>query len=167
MHEKSAYRRQREARPLLAACLGAALLLLPTALWPDTPRDQTDLDEVQAEFGEAFETIGTYSADQRDKALAATRKTLSNIDDRIDDFEDRIRDRWADMSEATRERSADALRVLRDRRNRMSEAFGALSQGSGSAWHDLMAGIRSGWDDLENAWDNAAAAITPDAATGE
>jgi hypothetical protein len=71
------------------------------------------------------------------------------------------------MSQETRERAAEALSALRERRNRMSEAFGALSQGSGSAWDDLLAGIRSGWDDLEDAWDKAAAALDPDAETGE
>ena len=157
----------RAARPLFAACLGAALLVLPTASWSGTSGSQTDLDKVQAEFGEAFETIGAYSADQRDQALAATRETLDNIDDRIDELEDRIRDRWSDMSEATREQTSEALSALRERRNRMSEAFGALSQGSGSAWDDLMAGIRSGWSDLETAWDDAAAAMTPDDKTGE
>ena len=154
--------RARVSRPVLAACLGAAMFVLPTASWSDSSDDRTGLDDVQAGFGEAFETIGAYSADQRDEALEAMEATLERIDDQIDDLEDRIRDRWADMSDATRDRTADALSALRDRRNRLSEAFGALSQGGGSAWDDLMAGIRGGWADLQSAWDDAAAALGSD-----
>jgi len=161
--------RARLSRHLLAACLGAGLLVLPTSSSSSSEQsdDPTRLDDVQAEFGEAFETIGSYSAEQRDQALEATRSTLERMDDRIDELEDGIRHRWADMSEATREQTAKALSALRDRRNRLSEAFGALSQGSGSAWNDLMAGIRSGWDDLESAWNDAVAAMGPEPETGD
>lgn len=88
--------------------------------------------------------------------------TLQRLDERIDQTEARVRDEWADMSEATQEQTAAALSALRERRNRLSEAYGALSQGGGTAWNDLMTGIQDGWADLEQAWDDAIAAMDPE-----
>lgn len=152
---------------MLAVLLGATLLVSTTSAWSQQSDASTSLDDVQAEFADAFAAIGAYSAEQRDEALDAMEMTLARIDEQIDDLEQRIRDEWADMSEATREQTTGALSALRERRNRLSEAFGALSQGSGSAWDDLMAGVRDGWADLETAWDDAAAAVAPDPDTGE
>lgn len=131
------------------------------------PQDHKTLDAVQAELSDAFAAIGTYSAAQRDAALSQMQKTLAALDDRIDETEARIRDEWAEMSEATQDRTAAALRALRDRRNRLSETYGALSQGAATAWGDLMAGLSTGWSDLEAAWDEAASALSDTTETGK
>lgn len=144
---------------LLSGCLGVVMLAFPNAVWAQSD-SVTNLDEVQAEFAEAFEAIGDYSAAQRDEAVAELEATLTRVDDRIEALEGRVRNEWSQMSEATREQTAAALRNLRDRRNQLSEALGALSQGAGAAWDDLVQGIRNGWNDLEAAWDEAAAAGT-------
>lgn len=150
---------------ILAGGAVAALLALSPPTWAQSDDDATRLEDVQAEFSEAFDAIGDYSADQRDEALDAIDATLGRIDDRIDDLEQRVRNQWSEMSEATQENTSAALSALRERRNRLSEAFGALSQGAGTAWQDLLAGVRTGWADLERAWDEAAAAMRPETET--
>ncbi|WP_439156307.1 hypothetical protein [Yoonia sp.] len=124
------------------------------------------LEEVQAEFSEAFEAIGQFSARERDEALAALDDTLQQVDERIEETEQAVRDNWSEMSQATREQTAETMRTLRERRNQLSKAIGALSQGAGTAWGDLMEGVRSGWNDLELAWDDATAALTPETESG-
>ncbi len=155
-------------RPVLAAgLLGFAVITVPATGLAQQTGEETTLDDVQGEFSEAFAAIGGFTADQRDAALAEMDATLQRLDDQIDETEARVREEWADMSEATRERTSAALSAMRERRNRLSESYGALSQGTATAWGDLMAGVRSGWADLETAWDDAAAAMSDRTETGE
>lgn len=148
-------------RPIAAAfCLGFLTLSAPAQSQQSDAG--TTLDNVQAEFSEAFATIGAYTAQERDEALTELDATLQRLDEQIEETEVAVRDEWSEMSQATREQTAAAMRTLHERRNQLSEATGALSQGMGTAWDDLMAGVRNGWNDLELAWDDAAAAVGPD-----
>ena len=147
------------------ALLGVALMAAP-GLAQDEP-EPTALDEVQAEFSEAFASIGEFTADQRDAALEALEETLERLDTRIEETEARVRDEWSEMSEATQDRTALALQELREQRNQLSESYGALSQGAETAWDDLMAGVKAGWAEVGTAWNNAVTAMTEDSTTGD
>jgi len=164
---KTALSHKRMWPVLTIGLLGLGPMMVPGVAAAQQSEDETSLDEVQAEFSEAFSAVGGYTADQRDAALAEMEATLQRLDEQIDETEARVRREWSEMSEATRERTSDALSALRERRNRLSESYGALSQGTASAWDDLMAGVRSGWTDLEAAWDEAAVAMSDSTETEE
>jgi len=152
---------------LMTGLLGVMLILVPRTGLAQQSDDQTTLDEVQAEFSDAFAAIGDFTADQRDAALAEMETTLQRLDERIDETEARVREEWANMSEATQEQTSAALTDLREQRNRLSQAYGALSQGASTGWDDLVVGIQDGWADLERAWDDADAAMSDDTKNGE
>ena len=159
----------RTDKPLRSG-LAAGLLGLILIAGPGHAQDESDpttLDEVQADFSEAFASIGEFTADQRDAALAVLDETLSRLDTRIDEIETRVREDWSEMSAATRERTATALRELREERNQLSESYGALAQGTATAWDDLMAGVRAGWAEVGTAWTEAVTAMTEDTETGD
>lgn len=161
-------RRIGNSRPL-AGCgmaLGLAVLVLPGAGWAQDASGPS-LDEVQAEFAEAFEAIGAYGAQERDAALEALGATLGRLDAEIDALERRTREDWSEMSRQARERTTAALRDLRAQRNRLSEVRGAMTEGVDTAWDDLVEGVDAAWTDLEHAWDDAAAALGPENGTGE
>lgn len=140
---------------LMAGGVLALGLALPLAAQDGGTGDRVTAEEVQAELDEAFETIGEYSAEQREEALAAVRETLDEIDSEIARLEQRARENWADMSEATQEQTRETLEELRDRRNRLSEAYGAMRQGTQSAWDEVQEGVASAWSELKDAWDAA------------
>ena len=150
---------------LAAGLLGVALIAAP-GLAQEEP-EPTSLDEVQADFSEAFASIGEFTADQRDAALAALEETLARLDTRIEETEARVREDWSEMSAATQERTAAALQELRQERNQLSESYGALAQGAETAWDDLMAGVRAGWAEVGTAWNEAVTAMTDESDTGE
>jgi septal ring factor EnvC (AmiA/AmiB activator) len=153
-------------RPALAAgLLGLALIAGPGHAQDAT--EPTTLDEVQAEFSEAFASIGEFTAEQRDAALAALDETLASLDERIEETEARVRENWSEMSDATQQRTAAALRELREERNQLSESYGALAQGTATAWDDLMAGVRAGWAEVGTAWTEAMTAMTDDGGTAD
>jgi chromosome segregation ATPase len=152
---------------LTVGLIGAALIAVPGTGLTQQSQEPTTLDEVQAEFSDAFAAIGDFTADQRDAALAEMETTLQRLDERIDETEARVREEWAAMSEATREQTSAALSAMREQRNRLSESYGALSQGASTAWDDLMDGVQAGWADLETAWDDATAAMSDNTETGD
>ena len=156
----------------MSVALAVGLLVVGLGAVPGTglaqqSQETPNLDEVQAEFSEAFAAIGDYTADQRDAALAEMEETLQRLDERIDETEARVREEWSEMSAATQERTTAALSSLREQRNRLRDSYDALSQGAATAWDDLLAGVQDGWADLERAWDNAAETISADTDTGE
>lgn len=148
-----------------ALCFG--LLAVSGPAQSQQSDDSTTFEDVQAEFSEAFESIGQYSAQQRDEAMAALDDTLEQVDARIEETEEAVRNNWSEMSQAAREQTAETMRNLRERRNQLSEATGALSQGAGTAWDDLMEGVRNSWNDLQLAWDDATEAASPESETGD
>ncbi len=152
---------------LTAGLLVVAVIVTPRAGLAQQSQDPTTLDQVQAEFSDAFDAIGDFTIDQRDAALAEMETTLERLDARTDETEARVREEWADMSQATREQTSAALTDLREQRNRLSESYGALSQGAATAWDDLMDGVQAGWADLETAWDDATTAISENTETGD
>jgi len=164
--QRRPFRAAAAALPLAALPFAAGLALASPA-WAQGSGEEASFEQVQAEFSEAFEAIGQYTAEERDEALAALDSTLERLDDRIEELQQRAMDEWSQMSEASREQTSEALRDLRERRNRLSEAYGALSQGTGTAWDDLIGGVRNGWSDLSQAWDDATAALGPDSETQE
>ena len=119
-------------------------------------------EDIRAEFDEAFETIRSYSEEQRDEAVAAMRETLSEIDTEIAAIEQRARENWAEMSEATREQTSETLDALRARRNELSEAFGKMQAGSASAWDEVQTGVANAWSEVKGAWN----AVFDDTETG-
>ena len=148
------------------ALVSVAVLAIPVAARAQDSGEAASLNEVQAEFAQAFEAVGDYTAAERDEALETIDATLDRLDRRIARLEDRVREDWSEMSGAARDNASAALDDLRQRRNRLSQAYGALSQGAGTAWDDLVAGVQSGWADVERAWDEAAAALWPDETEG-
>ncbi|WP_296643389.1 hypothetical protein [Roseinatronobacter sp.] len=144
---------------VLTGSLFALALFLALPLGAQESSQQTQeavtAEDIQAEFDEAFEMIGAYSEEQRDEAVSAMRDTLSEIDAEIAQLEQQARENWADMSEATQEQTQETLESLRDRRNELSEAFGAMQEGSVSAWDELQNGVANAWSEVKGAWNAA------------
>lgn len=144
---------RRATRILAGTVLALALVLaLPLAAQEAQDPGPLSAEEIQSDFDEAFETIRAYSEDQRDEAVAAMRETLSEIDTEIDRLQQQARENWADMSDATQEQTRETLNALSDRRNELSEAFGAMQEGSRSAWDEVQTGVANAWSEVRKAW---------------
>jgi chromosome segregation ATPase len=140
-----------------ADCLRAAglsaLLALPAAAQETDA--QTTPDEVRAEISDAMDAVATYSAQERDEALAEARAALDRLDAEIARREQALREGWSEMSEATRETAQARLRDLQQARNRLGERYGALESGASSAWDELTTGFADAWGAFSEAWSAA------------
>lgn len=146
----------RQAVKTLLVSVTIAMLALASAGWSQESAGQTtSFEEVRSEISEAFRAAREYSADQRDLALSQIEQTMARIDDEIDALENRTRENWSEMTDAAKERTAAALKELRMRRNRLSERYGELKQGTETAWDKLQDGFAEAWQALSAAWQGA------------
>ncbi|SHM73500.1 hypothetical protein SAMN05443432_11346 [Roseovarius litoreus] len=108
--------------------------------------------ELKAEISEAMDAVAEYSEQERDQALTTAREAMTRLDAEIERREQALRNDWADMTEAAREEASDRMADLREARNTLSERYGALKAGTGSAWDELKAGFAGAWDAFAGVW---------------
>lgn len=117
-----------------------------------TSESEVSMEDVQAKISKTFETISSYTVEQRDEAVDSIQETLVELDHEIDELEADARDEWAEMDDATREKTSAALIELRKQRNVLGEQFGAMQQGADSTWDDMKAGMADAWEAVKVAW---------------
>jgi hypothetical protein len=128
--------------------------ILAWAALPPAVAQTTDAADVRAETAEAVEAIQAYSAEQRDRAVEATRETLADLDAAIDAREAWLRENWSALDEAAREQASESLRAARRARDRLGEWYGAMQHGTAAAWDDVKDGFADAYADLRSAWDD-------------
>lgn len=137
----------------ISALILAALLLLGACSREEEP---ADADDVKDEARELSESVESYTAAQRDKALEEAQAALADLTERIDRLEERARERWGDMDDQARERAEADLESLEEQRSKAAEWFERMKDGSGEAWGHLsegfaeaMAALRASWQEAE------------------
>lgn len=140
-------------KPLQAGLLAAALSLASLSAHGTNDKEPTTASDARAEISETMQSIGEYSEEEREEALARAREALDRLDAEIEEEEEELRDNWADMSESAQEASRERLRDLRDARNELGEQFGALQASSASTWDELKGAFSEAWGDVTHTWD--------------
>jgi TolA-binding protein len=113
--------------------------------------------EVKQEVREALQSIGSYTAEQRDAAVAAAKDALAKTDARIEQLQRHIDQNWQQMSQATREQSRATLKTLQQQRTDIAEWYGGLKHSSANAWDEIKKGFAKSYSDLEKSLEKARA----------
>lgn len=116
----------------------------------------TSREELVREWSQAIEKLESYSADRRDIALAEAKKMLRSMDNEIGKLEAQAQDEWQDMNKDLRKTRREALYSLRLQRQKIAEWYGAMQHSSSDAWEEIKQGFVKAYDDLGNAFNNAA-----------
>lgn len=122
---------------------------------PSAETETTDLGEVKREWADAMEALKSYSAAQRDVALARAEETLDAMDRRIDKLEDRAGRQWDDLSESAREKREASLRALRRQRNEVAQWYGGMKHSSAGAWESVKQGFIESYGVLSESFRDA------------
>lgn len=117
--------------------------------------DNASVDKIKKETQEFIQTIGSYTADKREKAIQETRERLDKFDKRIDALEARLDKNWNKMSDAARKEARENLKALRKQRNRVAEWYGSMKTSSGDAWDDVKNNFTDAYQDLERIWQDS------------
>ena len=115
----------------------------------------TGAEEVEEEVAEAMRAIRSFSAEQKDDAVAQAKQALKKLDAQIDRMEQQMRDGWSDLDRAARQKSRAALQRLREQRNELAEWYGGMKHGSLDAWERLKEGFLKSYGKLEQAFQEA------------
>jgi hypothetical protein len=139
----------------LLGLLLAVLIDLAVATAGTSGQDQTSGTEVREEISEALQAIGSYSAEQRDAAVAKAQEALAKTDARIEQLQQRIDQNWQHMNQAAREQARDTLKVLQQQRTDIAEWYGGLKHSSAKAWEEIKQGFAKSYSALEKSLEKA------------
>ncbi len=139
--------------------LAALVITVPLCFTPlviaQSSNDSVTAQDVKEETRQFINTLGEYSAGQRDQALKEANQALEKLDVRIDKLETRIDENWDSMTQAARQETRANLKVLRKQRNELSEWYGSLKYSSADAWDHLKEGFSNAYQSINDAWENA------------
>lgn len=154
--------------PKQALCLVAVLLMIAVPAQSDNEDETTKPNpSMEKEWNETMEALGSYSAEQRDKAVEAGRKTLDAMDERLEKMQAWTQKHWNNLSEETREERTEMLKSMREQRNKAAEWYGAMKHGSAEAWDSTKQGFITSYDKLQNAYRSALDSFQSDDEDGD
>ncbi len=133
----------------LVLFLGLAWSLCAVAGDEHEPRS---LEKIKAEAAQLVNSLGAYSADQKNKVLDMLDKNLAQLDGRIEQLEQMLSERWSEMSTEARAKARGKLREMKQHRIELAESYGSLRSDSGDAWDKLKQGFSDAYDDITSAW---------------
>ena len=128
---------------------------VPFSLAGSDSETTTGAEEVEQEVKEAMRAIRSFSAQQKDDAVARAEQALKKLDAQIDRMEERLREEWSDLDRAARQKSRATLQRLREQRNELAEWYGGMKHGSMDAWERLKEGFLKSYGELELAFQEA------------
>ncbi len=137
--------------PVIACVFGAALLLGGCAEEPKP----ADAEDVKREARELAEALESFSAEQKDQAVAEAQQALAELNERVENLRARIAERWSEMDDAARRNAEQSLEKLEEEQGDLAERFEALRSASGDAWARLSEGFSDAYAELRDAWRQA------------
>jgi hypothetical protein len=121
----------------------------------ETSSDKTTTKEVKQESQEFIRVLKAYTVEQRDEAIKKAKRTLTELDNRIDKLETHIDKNWDEMDKASREKARASLRELHKKRTQVAEWYGSLKTSSKDAWEHLKEGFSDAYKALHESWEKA------------
>lgn len=126
---------------------------------PAVSADETSLETVKREFGDAMDALAGFTAEQRGQAVDKARRLLSDLDGDLAVLQARMRARINEMDGTTRDQLRDALENLKTRRDAVHAALTHMdSESAQAAWSELKSGFAASYAALMAAVAEARAA---------
>lgn len=137
---------------MLMAIFGVTSVSYAESSRTESSSEKNSMQDVQQEAQDFLQTLGTYTANQRDEAIRETRAALDSLDQQIDVLEMRIDNNWEQMNKAAREQARSSLKALRKQRIQVAEWYGSLKSSSADAWEHTKQGFSEAYNALYESW---------------
>ena len=115
---------------------------------------ETTAQDVEVDARELIDTLGQFTANQRDEAIEKARQALENVDSQVSELEQRIDRNWDTMSEEARQQARENLSRLRERRGELGEWYDDFKSSSAGAWDGMREGFTDAYQRLSDSWVN-------------
>ena len=145
----------------ICALMLIGILGVTPLCYAQTEHANTSIEEVKKETQDLLQTIGSYTADQRDEAVQKAKQGLDRLDKRIDALEARIDKNWDEMNAAARKEARENLKALRMQRNQVAEWYGSMKTSSADAWKHMKKGFSDAYKALDDAWEKSEKEFSP------
>lgn len=137
---------------VLLFCLSGALAVESEDAGQETP---ANLEQVQADWGVAIESLKDYSVVQRDAAVAEAGEVLEQMDEQLEVLERKTAEEWEGLSEEARETRLGVMRELEKQRAELAEWYGGMKHSSAEAWTSVQDGFIAAYKTMTEAWQEA------------
>lgn len=117
-------------------------------------------EELQRDTRELMDSVGAYTAQQRDKAVAEVKQSLAALDRSIDSMQARFEANMEVMSIEAQQMNRAALEELREQRAAVNGQLEQLADNSAQAWDRVKAGFFEAYEKMYEAWENAERSLT-------
>lgn len=111
---------------------------------------------LEKQWSETVTALKSYTAQQRDKALEAGKKTLDAMDQRMDELEAWTHEHWNSLSKESRKKNLELLAEMRRQRNKVAQWYGGMKHSSAGAWNGVKQGFIKSYNKLQTLYHRAA-----------
>lgn len=146
--------------PAMVIAGAVALAAPPLVLADGAHEEATTLSFVKQETRDLLVSLKSYTAEQKDEAMAAIRAGLDKMDQRIDTLQAKVDQQWDSMDAAARASAHDSLAALKRQRVATAEWYGYLKDSSAESWDDLKTGFVDAYEEPGEAWSSALEAFS-------
>lgn len=140
---------------VILALITAISLGFSQLAYTQTENESVTGQDVKKETQELMNTLGEYSANQRDEAKKTAEQAMKNLDSRIESLEKRIDTNWDKMTEATQKKTKASLKALRQQRSELAEWYKGFMNSSSSAWDEVKKGFSDTYQSINNSLEKA------------
>lgn len=146
-------------RSNLAVSLLIALMTMTLTPFSVAADKEASFEAVKKESQQLIQSLKSYSAQQKEEAVQATKSALDQIDTRIERLEENVRRNWSAMDAATQKQTRESLKTLRQQRNKVSEWYGSLKNSSAESWEHMKQGFAEAYQSVNQAWQKSVKAF--------
>ncbi|MBE0494112.1 MAG: attachment glycoprotein G [Thiomicrospira sp.] len=135
----------------ILALITAISLGFSQLVYAQTANEPVTSQDVKKETQELINTLGQFTAAQRDEAKQTAEQAMKKLDSRIESLEKRIDTNWDSMTQATQSKTQASLNALRQQRNELAEWYKGFMNSSSSAWDDVKKGFSDTYQSINDA----------------
>ncbi len=141
--------------PLTAIITALLLTIAPLGFAAQKAEKPVTATDVGEKVSATYQTMKSYTLQQRDEAVAAAKKRLAELDRQMDQLQKSLDEHWQDMSAEARKKKQQTLNALERQRREAAEWYGGMRHSSGEAWEEVKQGFADSYDRLEKAFGKA------------
>jgi Sec-independent protein translocase protein TatA len=128
------------------------LLFAPFSQANTSSDQEASMKEVKKEAADLAQSLKSYTAEQRDKAVEKSGEALGSLDKKLEALEEKIDKSWEKMDMTARQKARTGMKELRKQRNKAAEWYGSMKNSSADAWNNMKEGFSDAYQELYDAW---------------
>ena len=147
--------------PLLLTSSALTILLLAMfSISMSATAQHGNFEELQHDTHEVMESLGDYTAQQRDAVVSEVNQSLTQLDRYTERMQERIDANMQVMSIESQELARDAMEKLREQRAVVNVHLEQLANNTTDTWDEVKDGFVEAYEQMYEAWEKTEQSLT-------